>query len=171
MSSSSPESKNDTTKLFESLDKASSSSKMHIVNNNTKIDSLPRGKPINLKKTRIQRFKNWITPSFLKKNNKTNLQPETIIKPLQIKNFKNINQYIKKDFIYIDITNLLGETFIKSMNEEDNCFEKVPLLKTIAYSLTSNNQKDKARIIYFLKEANLYVYNTKEYKSYKKTIT
>jgi hypothetical protein len=93
--------------------------------------------------------------------------------PFQIKNFKNINQYIKKDFIYIDITQLLGETFINSITD-DNCFEKDILLKTIAYSLTSNNERDKPRIIYFLQKNSqnfLYVYNTKEYKSYKKEIT
>jgi len=127
-------------------------------------------------KTKFQRLKNWITPSFLKKNNKTNktnktnLPPVLNIRPLNITKFKNINQYIKKDFIYIDITNLLGEKFIKNMIEASNCFKEDPLLKTIAYSLTSNNKLDKARIIYFKKDNKLYVYNTKEYKSYEKIL-
>ena len=106
------------------------------------------------------------------------------ITPLNITQFKNINQYIKKDFIYIDITNLLGETFIGTI-KDPNCFKNDILLKTIAYSLTSNNKRDKARIIYFLQSlnsssissfsssstlTNLYVYNTKENISYIKHI-
>jgi hypothetical protein len=124
-------------------------------------------------KNKIANLKKW----YASKN--FSLYKKTIKTPFQIKNFKNINQYIKKDFIYIDITKLLGETFIKNITD-DNCFETDILLKTIAYSLTSNNRLDKPRIIYFLKNPDgsssstkktLYVYNTKEYKSYKKEIT
>ena len=138
-------SRNPTNKLLEEVIKASKT--FHLVNG--KFVGIPIGK---------------------KKDKKIN------ITPLNITQFKNINQYVKKDFIYIDITNLLGETFISSI-KNDNCFENDILLKTIVYSLTSNNKRDKTRIIYFLQILNnsstskiLYVYNTKEYKSYKKDI-
>jgi hypothetical protein len=129
------------------------------------------------KKSLLESMKNLL-PSFpiFKKNN----NPKKIL-DFDITAFKNINKYIKKDFIYIDITKLLGKTFIDTITD-DNCFEKNILLKTIAYSLTSNNERDKPRIIYFLQSLEdsssfinsfrtkkiLYVYNTKEYKSYKK---
>jgi len=131
---------------------------------------------ISSTKNKIGKLATW-----LKKNEK-----KIDITPLNIKNFKNINQYVKKDFIYIDITNLLGEKFITEI-AHPNCFKINPLLKTIVYSLTSNNKRDKARIIYFLESLNnssissssssssgtskcLYVYNTKEYTSFAKRI-
>jgi hypothetical protein len=126
------------------------------------------------KKSLFESIKNF---SIFKKNNNPKNNPD-----FDITTFKNINQYIKKDFIYIDITKLLGETFINTIDDDD-CFEKNILLKTIAYSLTSNNERDKPRIIYFLQSLDssslinsfrtkktLYVYNTKEYKSYKKDL-
>ena len=116
--------------------------------------------------TGIDKTKNKIKTlaAWLEMNKKKNIKSFE-----KIKDLKNINQYIKKDFIYIDITNLLGETFITSITNDD-CFKKNILLKTIVYSLTSNNERDKTRIIYFKKGTELYVYNTKEYKSYKKMI-
>jgi hypothetical protein len=117
--------------------------------------------------TGIDKTKNKIKTlaAWLEMNKKKNIKSFE-----KIKDLKNINQYIKKDFIYIDITNLLGETFITTTTINADCFKNNILLKTIAYSLTSNNERDKTRIIYFKKGTELYVYNTKEYKSYKKMI-
>jgi hypothetical protein len=89
---------------------------------------------------------------------------------INITKLKNINKNIKKDFIYIDITKLLGDKYINNEKFNNKCFETKNLLKIIVYSLISNNERDKTRIIYFKKENKLYVYNTKEYKSYNKNI-
>lgn len=119
---------------------------------------------------KVNEIKKEGVPVGLKKND---------TQEINITQFKNITQYVKKDFIYIDITNLLGSEFISTLNDDDDgLFEKNILLKTIVYSLTSNNEKDKKKIIYLKKKDNndrenkfvLYVYNINERKPYIKKI-
>jgi hypothetical protein len=119
---------------------------------------------------KVSEINKKMVPVGLKKND---------TQEINITQFKNINEYVKKDFIYIDITNLLGIEFISTLNNDINkLFKENILLKTIVYSLTSNNKKDKKKIIYFKKKDNndtqnkfvLYVYNINECKPYIKEI-
>jgi hypothetical protein len=88
--------------------------------------------------------------------------------PINITKINKIKQTIKDDYIYIDITNLIGDYNIirnkENIDNIDNIFSRNPLLKTILYILTPNNN-NKNRIIYFVykdtdRNKYLFVYNT-----------
>lgn len=140
--------------------------------------SLPKGtlKTKNTTKSNTPTSSSSIM-SFFKSN--TSLKTEstktttnTTLKQINIKNIKNISTKIKDNFIYIDITNLIGDYKIEKNNL---IFKTNSLLKTILYVLAPSSD-DKNRIIYFIQtldenKQTLFVYNTQNKKEYVKEIT
>ena len=139
--------------------------------------SLPKGtiKIKNTTKSNTPRSSSSIM-SFFKSNKSstkesTKTTTNTTINPINITNIKNISTKIRDGFIYIDITNLIGDYKIKETN---SIFTTDPLLKTILYILAPSSD-NKNRIIYFIlklveNKSKLYVYNTEKKKEYTKNI-
>jgi hypothetical protein len=92
------------------------------------------------------------------------VKPEKNIS-INIKKIKEIKGLVKNDYIYINITNLIGNY---NFTWSADLFKEDILLKTIVYMLLSNSNDGKNKIIYFTNKnyetniISLYVYNIKD---------
>lgn len=107
-------------------------------------------------------------------NNNKNNNKGSLKSPINIRKINYISQSVKNDYIYINITNLIGDYDGIDISKS-NIFTENLLLKTIVYILSPSSD-NKNRIIYFIHTAKngttqkIFVYNTQNNKQYVKNI-
>ena len=113
------------------------------------------------------------------KNNNNN-NNNSLKSPINIIKINKISQSVKNDYIYINITNLIGDYDVIGnapvSTGKSNIFTENLLLKTIVYILSPSGDS-KNRIIYFIhtakngKTQKIFVYNTQNNEQYVRNIT
>jgi hypothetical protein len=124
-------------------------------------------KTINNSKKVVKMSLNILKPEIdlAKKYIRDKIKPEKNVQ-LNIEKIKKIKQLVKNNYLYIDITNLINDYNFDQYPNLKNIYTTDLLLKTIVYSLIPKNKDGKNRIIYFIFNQKIVVYDVKKENQY-----